>query len=217
MTPTGTIKLYPPLEEKINILSHGFGALLSLVGLAFLVVQASLQGTVWHIVSVSVFGVSMFVLYLASTLYHGSTDPVLRGRLKIFDHASIFLLIAGTYTPFALVTLHGTPGWIIFGTSWGVAAIGITLKLFFTGRFTKLSTTMYVLAGWIVIFAIKPLLANLPVDGFFWLLVGGLSYSIGAVLYSIKAIPFNHAIFHILALVGSICHFLSVYFYVLPH
>jgi hemolysin III len=133
------------------------------------------------------------------------------------DHAAIYVLIAGTYTPFALVTLHGTTaGWVIFVLVWSIAIAGITLKLFFTGRFDKLSTVMYVAMGWIIVIALKPLLQNLAPEGFFWLVLGGVLYTIGALLYSIRKLKFNHAIFHVFVLLGSFCHFMAVFFYVLP-
>jgi len=210
------MKYYSPREERINIISHTVGFVLSVVALLFLVMHAILHGDVWHIVSFSIFGVSLIVLYAASTLYHSAKKPELRSRWKIFDHASIYVLIAGTYTPFTLVTLSGSIGWVIFGISWGMALTGIILKLFFTGRYKLISTLMYILMGWIIVFAIKPLIDNLPLDGLRWLIAGGISYTIGAILYSIKKIKFNHAIFHIFVLIGSYCHFMSVYFYVLP-
>jgi len=206
---------YPPLEEKINILTHGLGFLLSIAALVVLVVKASIYGNVWHIVSFSIFGASLVVLYAASTIYHSAKKPKLRMRLQIFDHAAIYVLIAGTYTPFTLVTLSGTTGWIMFGVTWLFALSGIILKLFFIGRHNNLSTAMYVFMGWIVVFAIKPLIHNLPFEGLMWLFAGGISYTFGAVLYSIKKIKYNHAIFHIFVLIGSFCHFMAVYFYVL--
>ncbi len=208
-------KYYSPIEEKINVISHAVGFFLSLIALGFLVVRASISGNVLHVVSFTIFGVSLMVLYAASSLYHNAKQPEVRKRLKIFDHASIYVLIAGTYTPFTLVTLQGSTGWIIFGVSWGIALVGITLKLFFTGRYSIASTVMYVLMGWVIIFAIKPLVHNLSADGLFWLFLGGVAYTVGAVLYSIKKIKFNHAIFHLLVLIGSFCHFVSIYFYVL--
>ena len=211
------IKYYSPGEERINIISHAMGFILSIVASVFLVMHAILHGDVWHIVSFSIFGVSLIVLYAASTLYHSAKKSALRSRLKIFDHASIYVLIAGTYTPFTLVTLNGTIGWVIFGISWGLALTGIILKFFFTGRYKLISTLMYILMGWIIVFAIKPLIDNLPLEGLNWLVAGGISYTIGAILYSIKKIKFNHAIFHIFVLVGSYCHFMSVFFYVLPN
>ena len=132
------------------------------------------------------------------------------------DHATIYVLIAGTYTPLTLITLNSTTGWVIFGASWGMAFTGIILKLFFTGKYNRLSTLMYVFMGWIVIFAIKPLVNNLSAEGLFWLFAGGVAYTFGAILYSIKRVKFNHAIFHMFVLLGSFCHFISVYYYVLP-
>ena len=210
------IKYYSPIEEKINIISHSIGFLLSIVALILLVTHANLHGEVWHIVIFSIFGASLILLYAASTFYHIAKKSELRNRLKIFDHASIYVLIAGTYTPFALITLKGTTGWVIFGISWGLALTGIILKLFFTGRYNLVSTIMYVLMGWVIVFAIKPLINNLPLEGLLWLFAGGISYTIGAILYSIKNIKFNHAIFHMFVLIGSFCHFISVFFYVLP-
>jgi hemolysin III len=134
----------------------------------------------------------------------------------VVDHATIYVLIAGTYTPFTLVTLNGWVGWTIFGVSWAMALTGITLKLFFTGRYDLFSTLMYVFMGWIVVFAIKPLINSLSAEGLWWLMAGGLAYTVGAILYSIKKIKFNHAIFHMFVLLGSFCHFVSVYWYVLP-
>jgi len=209
------ISQYSPTEEKINIISHAAGFSLSIVGLLFLVTNAIVHGGVRHIVSFSIFGISLLILYGASTFYHSAKKLEIRKRLKIIDHASIYILIAGTYTPFSLVTLNGTLGWVIFGTIWSLASIGIILKLFFTGRYTFISTLMYVLMGWVIIFAIKPLLNILPFEGFLWVLAGGISYTIGAILYSIKKIKFNHAIFHMFVLTGSFCHFMSVYFYVI--
>lgn len=207
---------YPPLEEKINISSHALGLLLSIAALVLLVARASEYGNGWHLVSFSIFGASLVTLYAASTIYHKTRQPELRSRLRIVDHASIYVLIAGTYTPFTLVTLNGTAGWIIFGITWGMALTGIVLKLFFTGRYSILSTAMYVFMGWIVLFAIKPLVDNLSAEGLFWLVAGGLAYTLGAILYGVKKIKFNHAIFHVFVLLGSACHFMAVYFYVLP-
>ena len=208
-------KFYSTLEERINIFSHAAGLLLSMVAIVLLVSRASHTGNVWHIVSAAIFGASLIALYAASTAYHSATRAELRARLRVIDHATIYILIAGTYTPFTLITLNGTVGWIIFAFSWGMAICGIILKLFFTGRFNLLSTLMYVFMGWIIVFAVKPLIANLSSEGLFWLVAGGLSYTVGAIIYSIKKVPFNHAIFHLFVLGGSICHFVAVYFYVL--
>ena len=210
------VTFYDPKEEKLNVISHGIGLLLSIAALVLLVVYASKYGSVWHIVSFSIYGASLIVLYSASTFYHYVQNPKLRHRLNIFDHAAIYVLIAGTYTPFTLVVLKGWVGWTIFGVSWGLALLGKILKLFFIGRFDKISTIAYVLMGWLIIFAIKPLVLNLPFEGLMWLLSGGLSYTVGAILYSIKGIKYNHAIFHIFVLLGSFSHFMAVFFYVLP-
>lgn len=207
---------YPPFEEKLNIISHGFGFALSIVGLLLLIYRAHSLGDVIHLVSFSVFGASLILLYAASTFYHSAKSPNLRYKLNILDHASIYLLIAGTYTPFALVTLSGVTGWIIFGVVWGMALVGVILKLFYTGRYHLLSTSMYVLMGWIIVFAIKPLINNLDLPGLWWLFAGGISYTLGAVFFSIDRINYNHAIFHLFVLTGSFCHFISIYFYVLP-
>lgn len=207
---------YSPTEERFNIISHAIGFVLSIIALILLILKASAFGNVWSTISVSIFGVSLIALYAASTLYHSATQKELRYRLKIFDHSAIYVLIAGTYTPFTLITLNGTTGWLVFGVSWGMALIGIILKLFFTGKYNFISTLMYILMGWMIVFAIKPLIDSLPFDGILWLLAGGISYTIGAILYSIERIKFNHAIFHIFVLIGSFCHFYSVYYYVLP-
>ena len=214
MKDTEGITDYSPLEEKINITSHAIGLILSIVAFVLLVAFANLHGNVWHIVSFSIFGASLIILYAASTFYHSAKKPELRNRLKIIDHASIYVLIAGTYTPFTLVTLNGSIGWVIFGISWGLALTGIILKLFFTGKYKLFSTIMYILISMIVVFAIKPLVNNLSLEGLLWLIAGGVFYTIGAILYSIKKIKFNHAIFHIFVLIGSFCHFISVFFYV---
>ena len=211
-----TLKHYSPLEEKTNIISHAIGLVLSLVGLVLLLVRASLYGNAWHVVSAGVFGASLISLFAASTFYHSAKDPKLRSRLRIIDHATIYVLIAGTYTPFTLVTLHGSTGWMIFTASWGMALVGITLKLFFTGKYNVISTLMYVFMGWIIVFALIPLINNLSTQGLAWLLAGGVAYTTGAILYSIKQIKFNHAIFHMFVLLGGFCHFVSIYFYVLP-
>lgn len=209
-------KMYPPFEEKLNVISHGIGLLLSILGLILLIVRASTLEGMTPLVSFSVFGASMILLYAASTFYHNAKSPKWRYKLNILDHASIYFLIAGTYTPLALVTLEGTTGWIIFGTIWTMAVAGAVLKLFYTGKYRTLSTVMYVLMGWIIVFAIKPLVENLSLNGLLWLLAGGISYSLGAVLFSFDRIKYNHAVFHVFVLMGTFCHFSAIYFHVLP-
>jgi hemolysin III len=217
MTKNKHLTYYPTTEEKINILTHGLGLLLSIAALVLLIIHASTHGTARHIVSFTIFGASLILLYSASTLYHYSQKPDIRRKLNILDHASIYVLIAGTYTPFTLITLKGWLGWTIFGITWGIAIVGVFFKLFYTGRFDKISTIAYVAMGWIIIFAVKPLIENLPLNGLYWLLAGGIFYTIGAVLYSVKKIKFNHAIFHVFVLLGSFSHFMAIYFYVLKH
>lgn len=208
---------YNSTEEKLNVITHFIGLLLSIAALVLLVLHASYNGNSRHIVSFTIFGASLILLYSASTIYHYVQKPELRRKLNILDHASIYVLIAGTYTPFTLVTLKGALGWTIFGITWGIALIGIFFKLFYTGRFDKISTIAYVAMGWIIIFAIKPLIDTLPINGLYWLFAGGIFYTLGAVLYSIKKVPYNHAIFHVFVLLGSFSHFMAVYFYVLKH
>ena len=210
------ITYYDPKEEKLNVISHGIGLGLSIAALVLLVVYSSLYGSSWHIVSFSIYGASLILLYAASTFYHSTQNPKLRQKLNVFDHAAIYVLIAGTYTPFTLVVLKGGVGWTIFGVSWGLAIFGVIFKLFYTGKYDKISTLAYVLMGWLIILAIKPLVNNLPIEGLLWLLSGGIFYTVGAVLYSIKSIKYNHAIFHIFVLLGSFSHFVAVFFYVLP-
>lgn len=210
------IKYYSPIEERINIISHAIGSLLSIAALVFLFIKGIKYGEIWDIVSFSIFGISLITLYTASTFYHSAKKPDLRRRLRVFDHAAIYVLIAGTYTPFTIIALGDRTGWIIFSIVWGLALSGIILKLFFTGKYKIVSTLMYVFMGWIIVFALNPLIDNLSSNGLFWLAAGGVSYTIGAILYSIKKIKFNHAIFHLLVLIGSACHFISVYFYLIP-
>lgn len=219
MTDTHTksheVTFYSKIEEDINVFSHAVGAAFGVVALVLLIIKAAHYGTVWHIVSFSIFGASLVILYTASTFYHSAKNPIIRKRLKVFDHAAIYVLIAGTYTPFCLVTLNGAIGWVLFGVAWGIALIGIILKLFFTGRFNILSTVAYVVMGWIIVFAYNPLAEHLAEGGLKWLMIGGISYTVGAILYAIHQIKYNHAIFHIFVLMGSISHFISVYYYVL--
>ena len=208
------IQFYSPTEEKLNIWSHAFGIFLSIIALVLLIIKAVQQDNIWMMISFPIFGVSLILLYLASTLYHASKEPQKRFKLKVFDHAAIYILIAGSYTPFTLVSLNGETGWLIFSMVWVMAFTGIILKLFFTGKFKIVSTAMYVLMGWLIVFYFQDLTAHLHEKGVFYLILGGVLYTIGAILYSIKKIKFNHAIFHFFVLAGSFCHFLSIYLYV---
>lgn len=203
-------------EERANRWTHGVGAALGVVGLVLLVVASSRQGTAWHVVSTAIFGATLVLLYTASTLYHSSTDAKKQVRLQKFDHAAIFLLIAGTYTPFVLVTLRGPWGWSMFGVIWGLAVVGVVMKFWFAGRFRVASTLIYIAMGWLVLIAIKPLMAALPAGGLRLLVAGGLCYTGGAVFYLWKQVPYHHAIWHLFVLGGSVCHWAAVYFYVVP-
>ena len=204
------------MEEVMNAVTHGIGTLLAVAGLVLLTVFAYLYGTIWHVVSFSIYGTTLVLLYLASTLYHSFTNERLKYIFKILDHSAIYLLIAGTYTPFTLVPLHGVLGWTVFGLVWGLAILGIALKVFFVGRFKYISTLCYILMGWFIVIAIKPLIATVAPLGIMWLIIGGLFYTLGSVFYLWKRLPYNHAIWHLFVLAGSISHFIAVFFYVLP-
>lgn len=210
------LSYYPRKEENFNIISHAAGLLFSLIGFVLLQVKAAAFDSAAMSISFGIYGFTLIMLYSASTLYHFAKEPKRRFRLKVFDHISIFLLIAGTYTPFAMVSLQGQTGWIIFGVTWGIAFFGTILKIFLTGKFKLLSTLLYVGMGWIIIFAIEPLQENLDSGGLWWIIAGGIAYTVGAVLYSIRRIKYNHALFHLCVLIGSFCHFWSIYFYVIP-
>ena len=212
MTKSHEAGIYPLAEERINIASHAVGLALSIAGLVLLLIRAS--GAL-QVTSVAVFAASMVALYAASTIYHGTTNAVCRTRMRTVDHAMIYVLIAGTYTPFSLLVLGGAIGWVIFGVSWSMALIGIVVKLFLTGRYDRISTAMYVFMGWIIVFAIEPLIAGLSTAGLVWLVSGGICYTIGALFYSIRSMPFAHAVFHVFVVAGSACHFVSVYYFVL--
>ena len=211
------IHTYSNLEEKLNVWSHFAGLILSVIGLVLLIFRALELENIWAIISFPIFGLSMIILYLASTLYHYSENPKIRYRLNIFDHAAIYVLIAGSYTPFVLVSLNGTEGYIIFSIVWSIALVGIIFKIFYTGRFDILSTILYLAMGWLIIFSSKSLLQSLDFNGLLWLISGGIAYTIGAILYSINKLKLNHAIFHVFVLLGTFCHFISVYFYVIPN
>lgn len=206
--------LYSAKEEAINVGSHLIAAILAVIATIALFIK-SLGFDVIHQVSASIFGISMVALFVASTVYHSAKNLEHRARMRVFDHCAIFILIAGTYTPFSLLVLKGSVGWWIFGIAWGLAVFGIILKLKYTGRFKVLSTSIYVFMGWIMVFAGNTLIDNFSSGGLAWLAAGGLVYTLGAVIYSFKKIPFGHAIFHLFVVAGSACHFVSVYHFVL--
>ncbi len=211
------LNTYHISEERINVISHFIGFYLSVIALFFLVFKAVRNGESYHVFSAIVYGISLVLLYTASTLYHNSKKEKLRKRLNVFDHASIFVLIAGSYTPFLLISLRDAFGFKFFIFIWSAAIVGVILKLFFFGKYEILSTIMYVLMGWVVVFVMKSLIANIPIQGIYWLWIGGVLYTLGAVIYSVNKIKMNHAIFHIFVLLASIAHFIAIYFYVLPN
>ena len=203
-----------PGEHLANAITHGAGFGISVACLVLLVVFAALRHGAWEVVSCSVYGATLVFLYLASTLYHSIHRPRVRHVLHVIDHAAIYLLIAGTYTPYVLVPLHGGLGWTMFGLIWGLALLGIVFKSVFIGRFKILSTLGYVAMGWLVVAMIVPLREALPPGGILWLGLGGLCYTLGVVFYVWKRLKYAHAIWHLFVLAGSICHFFGVLFYI---
>lgn len=203
-------------EEIANSITHGVGAALSVAGLTLLVALAAIYGDVWRIVSFSIYGSTLILLYLASTLYHSIQYPKVKHILRIFDHAAIYLLIAGTYTPFTLVSMRGPWGWSLFGIVWGLALMGVAFKTIFIGRYEKIATAAYVLMGWLVVVAFKQMVLTIPPGGIVWLVLGGVAYTLGVIFYAWNKLPYNHAIWHLFVLAGSICHFFAILFYVLP-
>ena len=201
---------YTPAEERLNVITHGFGFVLELFGSYILLVQGLQEGIHLKFISYLIYCFGLLTLYLASTLYHSAKKPKLKTRLNVFDHSAIYVLIAGTYTPIALLTMKGAWGLSIFCIAWGLAIIGIIMKFFFFGRYSKISTATYVLMGWVIIIAIKPLINSIVTQGLLWLLAGGIFYTIGALLYQLKSMKYNHAIFHVFVLLGSLCHYIVI-------
>ena len=208
---------YTLREERLNSLTHGLGALLSAVGTLVLVLAAAREGDVWKIVSFSIFGASLVLLYSASTFYHASRSPRLREVWKMLDHCAIFLLIAGTYTPFLLVNLRGPTGWTLFGIIWGLALAGIVLKLVFGHRYKILRVIVYLAMGWLIVFAAAELTTQVSELGVRLTVIGGVVYTLGVVFYLADRLPYNHAIWHLFVVGGSLCHFYAIYYAVLPH
>ncbi len=207
---------YSPGEEIANSITHGLGIVLSIAGLAVLTAFASQFGNVWHIVSCSIYGATQIILYTASTLYHSIPLPRARAVLRVFDHAAIFLLIAGTYTPFTLVSLRGPWGWSLFGVIWGLAIAGIIGQGLLLRQKTIWMVIPYVLMGWVVVVGIRPLLSSVAAGGLMLLLAGGLAYTGGSIFYVWRRVPYHHAIWHVFVLAGSIFHFFAILFYVIP-
>ncbi len=215
MTPV-VAKGYSLAEEIANSLSHGAGVLLGVIALLLLVLKSVQMDDTLRVVAFSIYGGSIIILFLASTLYHAIPGPRAKAVLKLVDHCAIYLLIAGTYTPFLLLTLGDTFGAVLMVVIWGLAAAGIVFKIFFLHRFHNLSLALYLGMGWLAVVASYQLLSNLPRTGIALLLGGGILYSLGTIFYRGNRIPFNHAIWHLFVLAACVCHFLAVYFYVLP-
>ncbi len=203
-------------DELASALTHGLGAVAALAGGAVLITLAAVHGDAWQLGAAIVFGVTLLLLYVASTLYHSIQHPVAKGRLKVFDHCAIYLLIAGTYTPFTLIGLRGPWGWGLFIAIWTLAVLGVAFKLFYTGRFKLLSTLIYIAMGWLVVVAIKPMLEVLDGWTLGWLFMGGMFYTLGTYFYHRQSIRYSHAIWHLFVIGGSVCHFIAVTAQVLP-
>ncbi len=203
-------------EEVANSITHGIGILLAIAGLIVMIYFAAIYGDYWHLVSCSIFGVTLIFSYTTSTLYHSIPIPGPKRILRLLDHSAIFLLIAGTYTPFTLISLRGPWGWSLFGTIWGLAIIGIFCKVFMPGKLAKFSTMLYIAMGWVVIIAAQPLLSSLEAGGLWLLLAGGLAYTGGVVFYARDKIPYNHMIWHLFVMAGSTLHFFAILLYVIP-
>jgi hemolysin III len=216
MKTTPNLPQYSRGEEIANSITHGIGVALSIAGLAVLTAFAALLGNVWHIVSVSIYGATQILLYTASTLYHSIPIPQVKQFLRRLDHTAIFLLIAGTYTPFTLVNLRGPWGWSLLVIVWSLAILGIILQGFLLRQKSIWNALIYIAVGWVVVVGIKPVLATIPLGGLALLLAGGLAYSGGAIFYVWKRIPYNHAIWHLFVLLGSAFHYFAVLFYVIP-
>lgn len=207
---------YSRREEFANVATHAVGVLFSIVALVLMIIYANENGDPYFIVAVSIFGATLILLYLMSTLYHSFQHPKVKHVFRVFDHSCIYLLIAGSYTPFTLVSMRGGWGWTLFGLTWGFALCGVVFKIFFTKRFNVLSTLIYIALGWLVVIAAKPVLSSVPTGGIAWLFAGGLLYTSGVVFYAWRRLPYHHAIWHLFVMAGSFCHFVAVYFYLAP-
>lgn len=207
---------YPRREEIANAVTHGIGAALSVAALVLLIVFSSLKGTAWHVVSFTIYGSTMLLLYLSSTLVHGLRDGKAKDFFEFMDHSSIYLFIAGTYTPFLLVAIRGTLGWSLFGIVWGIALFGVIFKAFFVKKFLFLSTLFYIAMGWLIVIAWNPLTAVVAPQGLNLLAIGGVLYTLGTIFYVWRGFPYHHAIWHLFVLAGSILHFFAILLYLLP-
>ena len=200
-------------EELLNAWSHGIGAVLGIVGLILLIINVD-SSKPWSLFSVIIYGLSIVILFTASTAYHAISNYDLKQKFRVVDHISIYLLIAGTYTPVLLIMLPESLGWPLFYAVWGIAIFGVILKLFFTGKFEIFSTLLYLVMGWLIVFDFSTLSELMHPNGILWLFAGGLFYTVGIVFYAIHKIPYNHVIWHFFVLAGAICHFLMMYWHV---
>ena len=207
---------YSVFEEVIHAATHGVGVLLSIAGLSWMLYLSIAAADPWRIVASSIYGATLIALFLASTVYHSMHASRHREIFKLLDHCAIYLLIAGTYTPFLLVAMRTDTGWWLFGTIWALATAGIVKKLWFRHRFPKLALFSYLAMGWLVVVAAPQMAEAIGPNGMAWLVAGGISYSVGAVFYALERMPFNHAVWHVFVLGGGVCHFLGVVWHVLP-
>ncbi|MEK4536944.1 hemolysin III family protein [Peribacillus butanolivorans] len=208
--------VYTKKEEVVNAITHGVGVLLSIAALVFLIIFSVQKGSAWHVVISVIYGVSMLLLYVSSTLVHSFPAGKTKDLFEIFDHSAIYLFIAGTYTPIMLLVIQGTLGWTLLGIVWGVAVIGVVFKAFFVKKFLFLSTILYIAMGWLIVIAWGPLSAAMPSAGIQLLVAGGLLYTFGAVFYVWRGFPYHHAVWHLFVLAGSVAHFFAVLFYIIP-
>lgn len=208
------MRMQSPFEEKLNAWTHGVGAILGVVGLALLISYGE-HKTDWSLMSVIIYGVSIIVLFSASTIYHSVSAEKQKHYFRIIDHISIYLLIAGTYTPVTLIALHNSLGWPLFWTVWAIAGFGLILKLFFTGKFEIISTLLYLVMGWLIIFDFNNLSELIGPNGLILFVAGGAFYTLGIIFYAVHRIPYNHVIWHLFVLGGAICHYLMIFFYIL--
>ena len=213
---TTTVRFYTFGEEIAHSITHGVGVILSIAGLILLLVPAVLYGNAYQIVSFSIYGATLIFMYLASTVYHSLQQPRVKQMFQLVDHSAIYLLIAGSYTPFLLISIRGVWGWTLLVIIWGLAILGVSFKTVFINRFEKLSVLTYVLMGWLCVVALNQMLVNIPVGGLIWLAAGGVVYTLGIIFYAMHKVPYTHAVWHVFVLGGSLCHYFAVLFYLTP-
>lgn len=207
---------YTRREEIANAITHGVGVLFSIAALVLLIVYSAKEGTTAHVVSFTIYGASMLLLYMSSTLLHSLHEGKAKDILEIIDHASIYVFIAGSYTPILLVVVQGTLGITLLSIVWSIALFGIIFKVFFTKRYLFLSTVIYLLMGWMIVFVFEPVIASLESNGIIMLVAGGLLYTLGTIFYMWRLFPYHHAVWHLFVVGGSVFHFFTIFFYVLP-